>query len=157
MITYSYDGLLRLIGADASIGDDYAYSYDEVGNRTGVWINGTRVLTLTHDAANQVEGWEYDAAGNLLNDGTTTYGYDALNRLVQQERHERTPTTVTACWCRAARHEYTQDLAAPLSQILANHPRRNDRPITSMAWTAWPPLRTARAPGTPATRWAACA
>jgi hypothetical protein len=30
-----------------------------------------------------VVGWTYDAADNLLNDGTAFYGYDALNRLIQ--------------------------------------------------------------------------
>ena len=26
-------------------------------------------------------GWQYDAAGNLVGDGSSTYTYDALNRL----------------------------------------------------------------------------
>jgi uncharacterized protein RhaS with RHS repeats len=50
------------------------------GNRTGVWLNGTRTVTQTFNAANQIDGFSYDAAGNLTGDGTTTYGYDALGR-----------------------------------------------------------------------------
>ncbi len=119
VIHYTYDGLLRLTEATASEGYDYGYSYDDAGNRTGVWLNGTRVLTQTFDAANQVVGWSYDAAGNLLDDGSSTYEYDALNRLVEQDGTansyngdgvlvERGTTT------------YTQDLASPLSQVLAD-------------------------------------
>jgi len=81
-IAYTYDGLLRLIGAVETPGNTYAYSYDDTGNRTGVWINGTQVVNQTYDAANQVAGWSYDAAGNLRNNGTQTYAYDALNRLI---------------------------------------------------------------------------
>lgn len=62
--------MLWLLSIDASMSDDYAYTYD-VGNRSGVWLNGTRVVSQTHDAA-----------GNLLGDGTNSYGYDALNRLL---------------------------------------------------------------------------
>ena len=47
-----------------------------------VWVNGTRTQNLTYNAANQVSGWSYDAAGNLLTDGTTAYTYDALNRVL---------------------------------------------------------------------------
>ena len=71
MITYAYDGLQRLTGVTESPGTTYAYSYDDAGNRTGVWLNGTRTVTQTFNAANQVDGLSYDAAGNLLNDVTT--------------------------------------------------------------------------------------
>ncbi|MBK9944704.1 MAG: hypothetical protein IPP13_24175 [Kouleothrix sp.] len=37
-------------------------------------------MTQTFNAANQIDGFSYDAAGNLTGDGTTTYGYDALGR-----------------------------------------------------------------------------
>ena len=33
----------------------------------------------SYNAANQVIGWQYDAAGNLLHDGTNSYTYDPLN------------------------------------------------------------------------------
>ena len=35
----------------------------------------------SYDAADQVEDWTYDAAGNLTNDGATSYSYNSLNRL----------------------------------------------------------------------------
>jgi YD repeat-containing protein len=81
VISYSYDGLQRLTGAAELPGGSYAYAYDDAGNRTGVWVNGTRTVTQTFNAANQVSGFSYDAAGNLTNDGTATYGYDALGRM----------------------------------------------------------------------------
>jgi Beta-propeller repeat len=59
-IAYSYDGLLRLITATESPGNAFVYTYD--------------------NAANQMDRWQYDAAGNLLSDGASTYIYDALNR-----------------------------------------------------------------------------
>ena len=31
---------------------------------------------------NHVDGWSYDAAGNLLNDGRNSYAYDAEGRIV---------------------------------------------------------------------------
>ncbi len=117
VITYSYDGLLRLTGADASVGNDYTYSYDLAGNRTGVWLNGTRTITLTHDAANQVGGFSYDAVGNLTNDGTSTYGYDALNRLVQQGSTANIYNG-DGVLVQSGATQYTQDLASPLSQML---------------------------------------
>ncbi len=117
LVSYAYDSLQRLIGATESSGTSYTYSYDEVGNRTGVWLNGTRVISQTHDAANQVVGWTYDAAGNLLDDGTTTYGYDTLNRLVQQDGttnvYNGDGVLITS-----GVTTYTQDLALPLSQVL---------------------------------------
>jgi RHS repeat-associated protein len=116
-ITYAYDGLLRLTGANESPGTTYAYSYDNAGNRTGVWVNGTRTVTQTFNAANQVDGFTYDATGNLTDDGTATYGYDALNRMIIRNT---TPYTYNGdgvlVFDGATR--YTQDMAAPLTQIL---------------------------------------
>jgi RHS repeat-associated protein len=81
------------------------------------WVNGIRTETKTFDAANQVVGWTYDAAGNLLYDGSLSYGYDALNRLVQQG------TTVNryngdGALVQTDRVAYTQDLASSLSKVL---------------------------------------
>jgi YD repeat-containing protein len=49
-----------------------------------VWLNGTRTVTQTCNAANQVTGFSYDAAGNLIGDGTAMYGYDARGRITQR-------------------------------------------------------------------------
>jgi RHS repeat-associated protein len=80
-ITSTYDGLGRLVAAVEQPGHSYAYGYDLVGNRQTVRVDGTLTENRTYDAADQVTGWQYDAAGNLLNDGTNTYSYDILNRL----------------------------------------------------------------------------
>jgi RHS repeat-associated protein len=121
VITYSYDGLQRLDSAGESPGTLYAYAYDDAGNSTGVWVNGTRMLTQTYNAADEVNGWTYDAAGNLTDDGTHTYDYDDAGRLV---RRDSTTYTLDADGVLVAETtggstiSYTQDLAAPLSQIL---------------------------------------
>ena len=117
-IAYSYDGLGRFTDAAETQGTHYAYSYDDAGNRTGVWLNGTRVLTHTFDAADQVVGYTYDAAGNLTNDGTTTYTYDAAGRLTQRGLTSYSYNGDGVLLSDGAT-QYTQDLAAPLSQVLA--------------------------------------
>jgi YD repeat-containing protein len=81
-IAYTYDGLLRLTGADASSGTDYSYAYDLAGNRTGAWEDGVQTQDRSYNAANQVIGFSYDTAGNLISDGITTYTYDALHRQI---------------------------------------------------------------------------
>jgi YD repeat-containing protein len=81
-VSYGYDGLLRLTNAAENPGTTFAYSYDLAGNRTEVRANGTVTDSRSYDAAGQVQGWQYAAAGNLLNDGTTTATYDALNRVL---------------------------------------------------------------------------
>ena len=83
-IAYTDDGLNRLTGADesGSTSNRSAYGYDLAGNRTSVTVNGA-TTTYSYNAANQVTnvGYRYDAAGNLLTDGTTSHVYDALNRV----------------------------------------------------------------------------
>ena len=69
-------------------------------------MNGTPTASTSYDAADEVVGWGYDAAGNLLSDGTTSYSYDALNHL-------------TGASATGQSSSYAQDLAASQSQILA--------------------------------------
>ena len=59
-------------------------------------------------------GASYDAAGNLLDDGTTTFAYDALNRLTQQDSTTNTYNGDSVL-VQSGATTYTQDLAAPLS------------------------------------------
>jgi RHS repeat-associated protein len=119
-ITYTYDGLLRLTDAVYSTGATYGYGYDLAGNRTRVTANGS-TTTYAFDAANQVVGWQYDASGNLTNDGANSYTYDTLGRLARQNQTtyryngDGVLSSVTANNTTLA---YTQDLAAPLSQVL---------------------------------------
>lgn len=80
-VDYTYDGLLRLVGAASPGGNSYAYGYDLAGNRTSASVNGGTPQTWAYDAADQASGRTYDAAGNLLADGALAYTYDPLGRL----------------------------------------------------------------------------
>jgi hypothetical protein len=79
----------------------YAYTYDTAGNRLTVSVNGGTPVTTTYNEANQVSlaAWNYDLAGNLTSDGTTSSTYDALNRLLTTSRtgQSRTNTYAMAC------------------------------------------------------------
>ena len=81
-ISYAYNRRARVITATESPATVYDYSYDTVGNRQTVLLNGAKQgPVLNYDAADQVVGQSYDGAGNLLGDGTNTYSYNALNQL----------------------------------------------------------------------------
>jgi RHS repeat-associated protein len=80
--TYSYDPFNRLVGSNENNGASvYSYVYDRFGNR---WQqNGQHTFLGTFNGNNnRVDGFSYDAAGNLLADATHTYSYDAENRLI---------------------------------------------------------------------------
>jgi RHS repeat-associated protein len=84
-----------------STGNEFTYTYDGAGNLTRFdkW-NGSAVETIyyLYNGANQIKCvdhnnngscqgesealYQYDAYGNLTDDGTSTYTYDAANRLV---------------------------------------------------------------------------
>ena len=79
-----------------------------------------------YNAANEVNGSTYDAAGNLTNDGTTTYGYDALGRLTGTTAGSQSRNyayngdgTLVSASVNGASTSYTQDLAGGMSQVLA--------------------------------------
>jgi RHS repeat-associated protein len=95
---YAYDGFNRLTCSNLSSNGScatptdgtatYTYAYDRYGNR---WQqNGpyTMLLTFTTNNGNQMDGYSYDAAGNLLNDGNHSYTYDAENRIIQVDNGE---------------------------------------------------------------------
>jgi RHS repeat-associated protein len=124
-VSYRYDPLQRLTAATETPGTAYCSSYDLVGNRTQVWINGSPQPARTYDAANQVVGVSYDAAGNLLQDGTRTLGYDALSRLTSATARGTTTSyryngdgVLARQTANGTTTSYTQDLVAPLSQVL---------------------------------------
>lgn len=123
--TYAYDGVERLVGATGSPGYAYTYAYDAAGNRTLATASGVTTTQARYDAANQVVGWSYDAAGNLLNDGTSAYGYDALNELTSvtatllQEGYTYDGDGVLVAQTdNGAATAYTPDLAGGESQVL---------------------------------------
>jgi RHS repeat-associated protein len=84
---YSYDGVNRLISAAATGNSTYsqAFSYDAYGN-LNCTPAGPGCVALTYNTAtNRItsSGYAYDAAGNLLGDGTYTYQWDAEAHLTK--------------------------------------------------------------------------
>ncbi len=88
--TYTYDAFNRLVGSNKNSGQSiFSYVYDRFGNR---WQqNGPNSMQLTFTGNNpgspqnnnRMDGYSYDAAGNLLNDGLHSYTYDAENHLIK--------------------------------------------------------------------------
>jgi RHS repeat-associated protein len=79
-----------------SAGPLYSYTYDRYGNR---WAQTPSQGGLTfsqsfNTATNRLSGsgFTYDAAGNLISDGTNTYTYDADGNLIQQTASGATMT-----------------------------------------------------------------
>jgi RHS repeat-associated protein len=96
--TYAYDPFNRLACANLNNGTcasptsgqaTYTYQYDRFGNRWQQNGPNSMMLTFTGNNPNspnnnnRMDGYSYDAAGNLLNDGVHTYTYDAENRVTQ--------------------------------------------------------------------------
>jgi YD repeat-containing protein len=55
-------------------------------NCTTTAVNGVQTAAQSYNAANQVVGWSYDAAGNLLGYGAgDVYAYDGLGRMTSQD------------------------------------------------------------------------
>jgi len=133
VIQYTYDPLYRLVEADYSSGENFAYAYDAVGNRTAYTrtITSTIATVYTYDAANRLATqngesvFAWDDNGNLLSDGSAVYEFNQANRLISAT--VGTTTTQYAYNGNGARLRliinglpttYTLDLAAPLVQVL---------------------------------------
>ena len=101
-ITYTYDPLGRLTGAEYSTGESFAYHLDAAGNRQVMTsttpLSGTLVTTYGYDAANRltdravsdgrVYTYTWSARGQLLAEWTQGYPvrafeYDGAGRLVE--------------------------------------------------------------------------
>ena len=95
--TYAYDPASRLAGLThakgATVLESLNYGLDQADNKTQVQQaqqNATALppaVTAAYDAANQQAQFAgaslaYDANGNLTSDGTTTYVWDARDRLI---------------------------------------------------------------------------
>ena len=94
-LTYAYDGLGRLT-AETIAGVTTRWTSDRVGNRLTEAVGSAPPHTVrSYNGANQVVGWTYDVAGNLIAEGSQSdpnvnhYTYDIYNRLQKVD----TPTT----------------------------------------------------------------
>jgi YD repeat-containing protein len=76
--TFTYDFAGRLQSWTYQ-GNTVQYDYDATGN-----LKNPHGKTLTFNAANEVEGFTYDEAGNLLQDGRYQYTWDGEGRLYRQ-------------------------------------------------------------------------
>lgn len=86
-IAYVYDPLYRLTRATftGSYTGTFVYTYDAVGNRLTQNVNGVGT-NYTYDNANRLtrvnsQTYTWDANGNLISDGPSTYTYFQSNRL----------------------------------------------------------------------------
>jgi RHS repeat-associated protein len=86
---YTYDQLNRLATMSGTGGSctGLSWTYDAWGNRTdqsytGGTCNTSHLGFDPYNRLNSPSGFTYDAAGNLLGDGTYTYSYDAEERLI---------------------------------------------------------------------------
>ena len=81
--TYTYDDFGRL-STGSSSSASYAWDYDRYGNRWHQTLTAGTGLTYIASfsgANNRVDGWSYDAAGNVLHDDHHSYTYDAEGRI----------------------------------------------------------------------------
>ena len=98
---FTYDNVGRLATSDQTSNGSSAqrrFAYDRWGNRTGVWdatSGGNQIQSITLQGSggiptNQIQSvtsgrtvnYNYDAAGNVSNDGAHAYTYDSENRPV---------------------------------------------------------------------------
>lgn len=93
-LTYNYDPAGQLLSVEVADGDDFTWTYDDLGRRTSAGI-GADVTTFSYDSASQLitttpsagsaTSHAYDAAGRRTTDTTgtqvTAYSYDPRGRL----------------------------------------------------------------------------
>jgi len=86
---FYYDNLDRLTNFYPA-GVDQGFTYDNTGNRTSLMVGTTLFTNAISASSNQLTGNNgpiapktnlYDAAGNLISDGTVTYGYSDRGRM----------------------------------------------------------------------------
>jgi len=82
--TFGYDSLNRLTTSNENSGSSWSQTngYDRYGNR---WIDlgGGNQSLYFNTSNNRITGASYDSAGNLLNDGSHAYTYDAENKIAK--------------------------------------------------------------------------
>ncbi|MGH9787635.1 MAG: hypothetical protein ACRD4U_02895, partial [Candidatus Acidiferrales bacterium] len=83
--TFTYDHLNRVSTAAVPSTWGLSFGYDVWGNLLSQTVTqgSAPMLSVSVNANNRItnSGFSYDAAGNLLNDGSATYSYDLDNRL----------------------------------------------------------------------------
>lgn len=85
---FGYDEFGRLTRQSYSYGPvntSLAFTYDRYGNRWQQNVtggSGPQPQLAFNTYTNQVSGYQYDAAGNVMYDGSHTYGYDGENNLI---------------------------------------------------------------------------
>lgn len=91
---YTYDATSQLTSADYGMGRSETFAYDVAGNRTqAAQVGASGKIALDTYSVNNLNQYlsinrtvsSYDINGNLVNDGTQAYTYDAQNRLTSVE------------------------------------------------------------------------
>jgi RHS repeat-associated protein len=79
-----------IVGSNKNSGQSvFSYVYDRFGNRWQQNGSNSFIATFTGNNPgnpqnnNRMDGYSYDAAGNMTSDGTNVYTYDAENRITQ--------------------------------------------------------------------------
>jgi RHS repeat-associated protein len=84
-LIWVYDDLYRLTneGITASITNNIGYVYDDTGNRDQRSSDITVIpaQTFSYDPDDRIQAYNWDNNGNLLNDGTYNYTWNAKNEL----------------------------------------------------------------------------
>jgi hypothetical protein len=114
--SYSYDSLNRLSTmVDSASGQSckgLQESYDAWGNRTSQSVTSGSCFTFSAapTTKNQLTGYAYDAAGNMIADASHRYYYDAENRMIQIDGTLGTCLTATACYIYDAQGQRVQTI-----------------------------------------------
>jgi RHS repeat-associated protein len=129
---YAYDSLNR-ISAMSALGDQcsgLSWSIDAWGNRKAQTPTGGTCFSpsVSVNTANQLTGapYQYDAAGDLLNDGNHQYAYDAEGRVTSVDGGATASYTYDAFGNRVqktvggADSEYVYDQASRLNTVFNN-------------------------------------
>lgn len=138
---YAYDDLDRIINSTGH-GTAARYQYDGSGNRTQVTYGGQTFVSSINPANNQLQATTgpqtvrrhaYDKAGNLINDGMSTYIYNARGRLrsaqagssIASYSHngldQRTMKIVGAGAADSSHHERTYFVYDEFAQLIAEY------------------------------------
>src|SRR3990172_2084974 len=128
--TYGYnerDDLTSLLLPSGTVG----FTYDDARNRTDVntpddtnrhytYNEANRITGVTNTTSSGTQNFNYteDYKGNILSENSTSYGYDALNRLVSWNQGGTTTT-------------YTYDDAGNLTEV-----KENGSPVKTYAYNA---------------------